>query len=184
MTVKDILKLVCEFVGEKEILNKLSSDSFTEREQEKLDTMVRCFNLVNEEIASDYLPFLTTEEISVKNSIINFSQLKQKVVHVYEVKNRFGFNLKFKLFPEFVEVQGCAKSITYSFLPATLTLNDEVAFMCGLSARVYAYGVASEYLLVDGLGEEADIWEERFKQSLFMLSRKHGEHIMPKRRWL
>ena len=75
MTVKDIIKLVCEFVGEKEILSKLNSTeavSYTDREQEKLDLMVQCFNLVNQEIASDFLPFLTKEEIDVKNSILNF----------------------------------------------------------------------------------------------------------------
>ena len=53
----------------------------------------------------------------------------------------------------------------------------------GLSARVLAYGTASEYLLVEGLSEDAEIWEDRFKRSLFMLSRKKGEHIMPRRRW-
>ena len=65
MTVKDIIKLVCDFVGERELLAKLESTeavTYTSREQEKLDLMVRCFNLVNQEIASDYLPFLTKEE--------------------------------------------------------------------------------------------------------------------------
>ena len=187
MTVKDIIKLVCEFVGEKEILSKLNSTeavSYTDREQEKLDLMVQCFNLVNQEIASDYLPFLTKEEIDVKNSILNFSELEKTVVNVYEVKNRFGTSLRFRLFPNYLEINGHAKSIVYSYLPDDKVLTDNVEMLNGLSARVYAYGVASEFLLIDGLSEDAEIWEERFKESLFVLSRKRGEHILPRRSWI
>lgn len=186
MTVREILKLVCEFVGEKEIAIKLNAQQeFTEKEQEKIAIMTDCFNLVNQEIASDYLPFMTKEEIAVNNSILNFQDLTKAVINIYEVKNRLGFNLRFKLYPNFVEIFGKAKWIVYSYLPSDVTtLEDEVPAFNGLSARVYAYGVASEYLLVDGLSDDAEIWEDRFKQSLFVLSRKRGEHIMPKRRWI
>ena len=187
MTVKDIIKLVCEFVGEKEILSKLNSTeavSYTDREQEKLDLMVQCFNLVNQEIASDFLTFLTKEEIDVKNSILNFSELEKTVVNVYEVKNRFGTSLRFKLFPNCLEINGHAKSIVYSYLPDDKVLTDNVEMLNGLSARVYPYGVASEFLLIDGLSEDAEIWEERFKESLFVLSRKRGEHVLPRRSWI
>ncbi len=185
MTVKDIIKLVCEFVGEKEILYKLdSAEDLTDREQEKVNTMTRCFNLVNQEIASDYLPFLTKETLDGKSSIINFGDLKKTVIHIIEVKNRLGMSLQFRLFPDFVEVVGKAKTVVYSYLPEELTISSDVEMLCGLSARVYAYGVASEYLLIDGISEDAEIWEERFKQSLFVLSRKRGEHVLPKRRWL
>lgn len=187
MTVKEILKLVCDFVGEKEILEKLNSaqsEHFSKREQEKLDLMTRCFNLVNQEIASDYLPFLTKEAVSEQSNIINFYDLKKKVINIYEVKNRFGTNLNFTVYPNYVEIDGKAKSIVYSFLPEDIGFEQEVEFYMGLSARVYAYGIASEFLLIDGLSEDAEIWEERFKESLFVLSRKRGEHVLPKRRWL
>lgn len=184
MTVKDILMLVCEFIGEKELFSKLKQEQvLSEREQEKVDCMVDCFNLVRQEIASDYLPFLFKEEIDVDNSILHFSKLSKVLINVYQIKNRFGINLRFKLFPDFVEISGKAKTIVYSFLPEDVALEDEIEMQNGLTARVYAYGVASEFLLVDGLGEDAEIWEERFKESLFVLGRKRGQHVMPKRSW-
>ena len=184
MTVRDILVLVCEFVGEKELYVKLKSNlGLSEREQEKIDCMVDCFNLVRQEIASDYLPFLTKEEISVENSILHFSNLSKVLINVYQVKNWLGINLRFKIFPDFVEISGKAKTILYSYLPEDASLDDEVEVQNGLTARVFAYGVASEFLLVDGLGEDAEVWEERFKESLFILGRKRGSHIMPKRNW-
>ena len=62
-------------------------------------------------------------------------------------------------------------------------INDEFDFYNGLSARIFAYGIASEYFLSDGLSEDAEIWEERFKESLFVLSRKRSETKLPKRKW-
>ena len=67
MKVKEIIAFACSFIGEQEIVKKLTSTeavSLTDKEQEKVDTLVRCFNLVNQEIASDYLPFLYTAEKS------------------------------------------------------------------------------------------------------------------------
>lgn len=185
MTVKDILKLVCSFVGEREILEKFETESsdFSTREQKKIESMTKCFNLVMQEIASDYLPFLIKEEIEVENSILNLSDLSKSVVNIYEIKNRFGINLRFKLFPEYVEINGKAKTIVYSYLPEEKALDEEIELCCGLSARVVAYGIASEFLLIEGISEDAEIWEERFKESLFLLSRKRGEHVLPKRNW-
>lgn len=183
MKLKEILKLVCEFVGEKEMFSKLeNSTELSAKEKEKFERMVRCFNLVNQEIASEYIPYLCKENVS--GSIINFSQLSKKVINIFQVKGKFGLDLLFKVYPNFIEVQGNAKSVTYSFLPEEITAEDDVQLFCGITARVLAYGVASEYLLLDGVSQDAEIWENRFKQSLFVLSRKKGEHVLPKRRWL
>ena len=191
MKVKNILELALEFVGEKELLEKLKKTGnkeaddvvFSEREQQKLDEMLLCFNMVNQEIASDYLPFLTKETIDATRGMFLSSELSKKVINIYEVKDKFGFNLNFKVISNCVETRKSAKTVVYSFLPEKMEMEDEVEFFNGLSARVYAYGVASEFLLVGGLSGDAEIWEERYKESLFVLSRKRGEHRLPKRSW-
>ncbi len=184
MTVKDIIKLVCDFVGEKEIYSKLTNgEDLDSIEQEKVDLMVRCFNLVNQEIASDYLPLLTKEVVDCKGSILNFSTLSKDCIQIFGIKNRFGINLRFRVFDSFVEVAGVPKVVTYSYFPSELSISSEIETPLGVSARVYAYGVVSEYLLIYGVSEDAEIWENRYKESLFMLSRKNGEHTLPKRRW-
>ena len=59
MKVKDILKNACLFIGEKELALALEAEtpSLEGKDEEKVDILLRCFNLVNQEIASDYLPF-------------------------------------------------------------------------------------------------------------------------------
>lgn len=186
MKVKEIIAFACSFIGEQEIVKKLTSTeavSLTDKEQEKVDTLVRCFNLVNQEIASDYLPFLYTEEIDIDNSILNYADLDKTIINVYAVKGTFNRNVKYKAYTNYIQIFGKAKSITYSYLPDKSELDDDVEFFNGLSARNYAYGIASEYLLCDGLSEDAEIWEERFKESLFVLSRKRSELKLPARRW-
>lgn len=186
MKVKEIIAFACSFIGEQEIVKKLTSTeavSLTDKEQEKVDTLVRCFNLVNQEIASDYLPFLYTEEIDIDNSILNYADLDKTIINVYAVKGTFNRNVKYKAYTNYIQIFGKAKSITYSYLPDKSELDDDVEFFNGLSARIYAYGIASEYLLCDGLSEDAEIWEERFKESLFVLSRKRSELKLPARRW-
>lgn len=194
MKVKDVLKLAFEFAGEKELAEKLAqsgdgalnveSGDFNDAEKRKLNEALSCFNSVNQEIASDYLPFLTRESVDATSGGFLFSSLSKRVISIFQVKDKFGFDLGFRVLSNFVETSKRAKSVVYSFLPEKLGFDDEMEFFNGLSERVYAYGVASEFLLVSGLGGDADIWEERFKESLFMLSRKHGEHRLPKRRWL
>ena len=185
MTVKDILKLVCEFVDERDILSKWnSSTELSSSEQKKVDRMVKCFNLVNQEIASDYLPFLTEEAIDVSDGPLYFANLSKTVINVYEVRNAFGFSLHFKNFANHIKIDGHGKKVVYSYLPNELTLNQDVEKLRGLSERVYAYGVACEFLLLEGFGNDAELWEERFKEALFILSRKRGEHLLPERRFL
>ena len=194
MKVKEIIFLAMEKKKKKQLLEKLKMQEtqtgeqneivLSKREMEKLESLLLCFNLVNQEIASDYLPFLTKENVEVKGDTIAFSDLSKRVINIYEVKDKFGFNLHFRIMSNYIKTNCKAKSVVYSFLPEKMQLEDEIEFFNGLSARIYAYGVASEFLLVSGVSSDAEIWEERFKESLFMLSRKHGEHLLPKRRWL
>ena len=185
MKVKDIVKLVCEFIKEEELLAKLNTEDpvYTTKEQRKLDLLTKCFNLVNQEIASDYLPYMTEENVDAQN-ILSFSDLSEDVINIYQVKNRFGLNMRFKNYANYIEFSGTAKKVVYSFLPEDLELGDNISFYCGLSARVFAYGIASEFLLLQGLSADAELWDERFKESLFVLSRRRGEHRLPKRKFL
>ena len=73
--------------------------------------------------------------------------------------------------------------ITYSVLPVDLELNSEEVSSV-LSERVYAYGVAREYYIMQSLTDEAEIWEERFKASLKSLYRRKSNTFMPSRRWI
>ena len=52
-----------------------------------------------------------------------------------------------------------------------------------ISARVIAYGVASEYCFLEMLYDDATLWESRYKNALLVASRKKGEIQLKKRGW-
>lgn len=184
MTVLSIIKIVCDFVGESELILKLSDEeSLTAVEKDKVDKMIRCLNLVNQQISTDYIPNLVKEEVDFVDKIFFSSLSKNNIIRVNEIRNRFSFKMKFKSYNDYVEFNGKAKTIIYSCLPEDVSaLDDEI--QGNIPAYVYAYGVASEYLLMDGVSEDADIWQEKYKQALFMLTKSHGEHILPARSWI
>ena len=72
--------------------------------------------------------------------------------------------------------------IIYQAEPAELAIDSE--FYSTLPNRIYAYGIAREYYFQQTLFDEADIWEERFKNTLSIMARKRSETHIPKRRWL
>ena len=185
MTVIDILKLVCEYVGEKEICAELKAQtSPSEAEQAKLSQMLDALNVVRQSIASDYMPFVYKEEINASNGILSYDSLTKTPIHIFEVKNKLGFNLRFKTYPNFIEIFGNAKSIVYSYLPEDLTLQSEVPLLNGIPASVYAFGTAAEYLGMEGInGEEVEYFDERFKSALFALTGKRGVFRLPQRTW-
>lgn len=184
MTVKEIIAIAFGFVGERELAEKIQTTAeLNSAETKKLNLMHKYFNFLNQEIATDYLPLLITEDIDVKNSTLNFSTLSKNLLSIYAVKGKYGRNVRYRKYPNYVEIMGHATKLTYSYLPEELSIDGNVDFSNGLTARIFAYGLASEYLLCDGLGDEAEVWEERFKESLFVLSRKHTEMCLPKRNW-
>lgn len=186
MTVKEIVALTCDFVGEKELAIKLrssESQTYSQHEQQKIDSFVRIFNLVNQEISSDYLPFVANEVFSSQKHSITLSSLKQTLVSVLKVYGVNKNEIAYKISNGAITSPNWIFEIDYLYTPKDLALDGAVEFENGLSGRVYAYGMASEYLLIDGISEDAEIWEKRFKESLFLLSRKKGEHVMPKRSW-
>lgn len=185
MTVKDVLKIVCEFIEQNEILSKWNASiSLGANEQETVNFLVKCFNLVNQEIATEYLPLYCTEAVDVENGILNYADLKKIVLNIESVEDSKGFLLRYKKYPNSIKIYGRAKNVTYCYLPDELSINDDVVFSNGLSTRIFAYGIASEFFLVKGMSSEAQIFEERFKSGLFALSQRRGEHRIPKRRFL
>lgn len=74
--------------------------------------------------------------------------------------------------------------ISYKVYPKTLDVNSMAENFGGkISARVIAYGVASEYCFLEMLYDDATLWESRYKNALLVASRKKGELKLKKRGW-
>ena len=183
MLVKDIIILACDFTENQDLGKALEENSSLTDEQTLLcDSLVKCFNLVNSEIASDYTPLLKNEDLKTKDFKVNFSDFTFVPSQIYAVKDKNGRKVRFKVFDNYLIAFASTINVTYTSLPDDMALTSE--FTTTLPERIYAYGVAREYYFLQSLFDDADIWEERFKDALQIFCRKRSEVVMPERRWL
>lgn len=183
MLVKDVIIKACDFIGKEEMSAKLKAgETLASQEDELIETLVKQFNLVREEIASEYQPILKSESFVVKNFKLEFSSFSSPVLEIYSIKDRLGRNVNYKIFDGYIFVCGKDVEVIYSTLAEGLTIEDE--FSATLPERIFAYGVAREYFFHNGFYEDANMWEGRFKGSLEIVLRRKSRVQIPKRRWL
>lgn len=183
MKVKDIITLASDFCHEDDLAASLRKENatLTDEEQAKVQVLLRCFNLVYEEISSQYLPIIKIEKVKTNDGKVLFSSLSQKVIDILQVKNSHGRKIKFRKFDSYLFALASEVEVYYKTQPQTLALTGE--FTCSLPERVFAYGVAREYFYLNSDQDEGEIYDNRFKDSLLVLLGKNKEIIMPVRGW-
>ena len=184
MKVLEIVKLAALFAGKREVVTSLMGAVQPEPYlQEEIDMFVRCVNLVNHEIASDYIPLVYEETLTGEFGKFSYTKFAKKVYEIIRATSFGGDKIRFKLFPTYMQTNINTVNVMYSYLPDIVDLSSDINYP-KLSENVFAYGVAMEYLLINTLSDEAQIWERRYRDGLFLASRKTHEKTLPKRRWV
>ena len=184
MKVLEIVKLASMFAGKGEVVSALMTGVTPQPEvQEEIDKFVKCVNLVNQEIATDYIPLVFEEWQSGVFGKFEYVRFTKKVYEILKVTGSAGDGLRFKVFPTYMQTNINTVNVMYSYLPDVVVIGSDIDYP-KLSESVFAYGVAMEYLLINTLSDEAQIWERRYRDGLFLASRKTHEKRLPKRRWV
>jgi hypothetical protein len=186
--VKEIVKLAAIYLQLEEVLaletfggDVAEADANTAK---NLELLVRCLNLVYNELASDYVPLKHSEEVLVEDGEIDINTLEKRLISVLKLANKDGKNVKYKVYPTAIKIENGTYDLEYSYLPNEVELTDSIEEFGGkLTERIIAYGVASEYTLISGLFDEAELWKKRFLDSLIVATGKKSEIKMPARRW-
>ncbi len=188
MTIKSILKTACLFLNKEELCDKIDIDDMSilsDSEKEQILFLLKCLNLVYQEIATDYFPLLNKEVITTTDGKVLFSNLQKEFLEVISLKDCNGQKVRFRSFPSYLETAAEKVEIVYKYLPSdleSLTSTMET-FSNKVSEKTFAFGVAMEYSFINGLYEDAQIWEKRFKDALFIRSCKKSNIKLPVRRW-
>ena len=85
-----------------------------------------------------------------------------------------------------MEVDGVSSEIFYRYQPDEISsLEDELEnFSNKVTEKIFAFGVAMEYCFIQGLYDDAQIWEKRFKDALLIRASKKSNMKLPARRWI
>ena len=182
MTVKEILLAAAYQLAIGEKVEAFFAGTSTDGEAQA-KALLHCFNLVENEVALDYLPLLAEEEMESDTGVINYSSLSREAVRVLGVRDTWGNEVPFTLFPEYLKTQPQKVCVRYSYLPGKKNFEDKSDFSLNASVHLLSYGVAAEYALANGLFEEAAVWDKKYKDAIKAAYSAKPPRRIRSRRW-
>ncbi|MBQ8322562.1 MAG: hypothetical protein IJX91_01200 [Clostridia bacterium] len=182
MTVKEIIIAAAAELG---IADEVRAyvDGTADDGKGKTEDLLRCFNLVENELALDYLPLYAEDEFESTTGAIYYTQFERGVVRVLGVEDEWGNAAAFKLFPEYLKTQSGKVRVRYTYTPEAKGLDGESDFVLNASVRLFAYGIAAEYALANGLFEDAAVWDKKYKDAIGAAYRLRSGKKIRSRRW-
>ncbi len=193
MKVVDILKVASNYLNIVDELSVCFEDNnetvtLPTDTQKKLNRLLLSLNNVVNELFLTKFTLRETYQVSSSFGQMNVN-LKEKtgktINKILRVYNVYDEDLVFADVDGEVYFKGNGGKIfiDYTFVPPILSLNDDVKYLNGISSRILALGVASEYLNLNEIYDDAENFREQFESGLSStLQGTVGK--MPIKRWL
>lgn len=154
----------------------------TSAETDKL--LLLCANNCLDEITSEYFPLIQEKSVKASDGKIPYSLLGETVYDVIHVK-KGSDKVDFELLPTHIKVAKEGEyTVKYCTSCGKLDAEDEIPISLHITSRVIAYGIASEYMLINGFYEEAVTFDKLFKDALIRAAYGRKERRVKSRRWL
>lgn len=189
MLIKDVLILAAEELGRADIVPLIEA-AYTAAAtgtapSGEAATLLRCYHLVENEVALDHFPLKAEETFSPSDGEVAFTQFSRAPVDVLGVRDASGMRIPFTVRPAHLLLPAGTGSVTvvYSYAPERRGIDGETAFSDKISARLLSYGVACEYLLSGGRYAEAAVREEKFREALRAAGLARRKLWVRARRW-
>lgn len=152
--------------------------SAAEREAE---TLLKCYNLAENEIALDYLPLENAETVG-SDGTVPYSALSLPPVEILAVYGEGGAKLPFTVGADGIRVQAGRVRVCYSYRPRVKTAADDAEANNRAGERVLSLGTACEYALMSGMFDAAQLLDRRYRDALACACRERGGRLKM-RRW-
>lgn len=183
MKVKQIMAQAARLCGRRDVAEFLErgiAEDLTSAQREE-ETLLRCYNLAENEIALDYLPLKRTETVG-SDGAVPYRALSLPPLEIFSVYGAGGEKLPFTAEAEGIRVREGKVSVTYSYRPRVKTAADETESNSRAGERVLALGTACEYALMSGMFEAAALLDRRYRDALACACRERGGRLKM-RRW-
>lgn len=181
LTVREILLSAAEALHLDDAIAYLSGKSTKLGETNDL---LRCYNLVENELALDYLPLQAEETFESTTGVLYYSTFDNAIVRVLHVSDESGNPTDFKLFPDYFKTQPGVVCIRYTYSPKAKTVDQVCEYTMQASARLFTYGIAAEYTLALGMFEESAAWDKKYKDAITAVYRARPCKMLRSRRWV
>ena len=186
MEVKDIIASALALIGRKGLIPYITnpSDACDEDADEVIETLLYCFNAVEDELARKYIPLVASEEMTSQNNEFAYSAFKHNPVKIKKVKVN-NQSVSFKVLKGYMEVNAKKITVEYEYAPKRKSINDDSDYGGEVGEYLIALGILSEYSIINGEAEMADIWEQKYRERLDEARRTLPVCAsIPPRRWV
>lgn len=190
MTVLEVLKFACKYLGENELLSTttLGGDMEPSLQQiDKINTLIDCVNDTVETLAIMYFPLKYEEMLSSSNNIYSFDNFTKPVVEILKVlDNHLKYEVDYAMFADHFEAKSGDLRVIYTYLPSNASdVNDTLEVVENkVTPRMVALGVVSRYFLIVGMYQDSSSWQEMFERVVLVAQRRKDNVVIKKRRWL
>ncbi len=183
ITVRDTIAQAAELLGLAEGVRLFLAGEDSENGEKDTALLLDCFQRVENELASDYLPLIEEEEMVTSTGIIPYEDFGRVMTRIYCVEDEWGKPLKYKRFFDRLQTQSGKVKIIYGYKPEGKGLEDTSDYYSTVSERLFAYGIAAEYSLIIGETENAAIWDKKYKAAIEAAYRARPCKRLRARRW-
>ena len=159
----------------------IGDDDYYAKEAERL---LDCYNLVENELALDYLPLYAEDELETETGRLEFAAFQYAPIRIVRVINEEGESEKYSLFPEYLKTQPGKFKVRYSYSPERKTYDGECDYVLNVSERLVYYGILAEYCLGEGRFEEASAWDKKYKDAITAACKTVPCTRLKSRRWV
>ena len=186
MTVKDIIISALKNLGRAELSGKLEKSlTLSAEENDTVNTLLYCYNAVEDEVARAYIPLTASEKISGKDGEFYYARFMRAPVKIKRVTVD-GKRIAYEKYPLYIKADADEICVEYEYSPCKKTLDAASEFPDGTGEYLFACGTAAEYCLINGEVEAAALWESKYRQCIdgaqAKLSPPSG--YIPPRRWV
>ncbi len=187
MKVKDVIISALNNLGRQSVADTVSSDGTLDGEAtETVNTLLYCFNAVEDEVARCYLPLRTEQKFTSSVGQFAYTKFSKTPVRIRRVL-KDGKEIPFKLYPLYLGADATEVTVEYEYSPSKKALADTSDFLQGVIGEyAFACGVAAEYCLINGEVEAAELWENRYRQEIDAAQGRYlsARGRIPPRRWV
>ena len=147
--------------------------------------LIRCANLVIKEVACEFIPLTFRQIIKSEAGAIPYTKFAKPLLLIKSIKDLNGEVVTAYTTPNYLAIEEGTFAVTYNYIPSDKGFFEDIDFKGDkASDRIFAYGTASEYCLINGDYDNALYWERRYKDALEVLTGKETFALVPKRRWI
>ena len=186
MTVKDVIVYAFKLLGRDDVAANILNEAELDKEStEKKETLLYCYNAVEDELARYYFPLTETQRLSSNSGKYSFDDFKYRPIKILSVKAD-GKSVKFSVNTKYLACAEKDVTVEYRYAPDKKQLSNVSEYDgYAVNESLIAAGILAEYCLISGAVQASRSWESRYREQIDKAQKKNRTPLsVPPRRWV